>query len=124
MLTHFIYVGLVGDGCDSVYSVPNAFSWKRAVFHLLTPVEALCSNFHHLKGNQYKNPLLTQIRLGRKGKLYEKVTESKKDEGRRCPRKDCSLYSTGLFICSYRYRVCVPLSVSNYVSTNTFLIER
>jgi len=72
MLTHFMYVGLVGYGCDSVYSVPNAFSWKRAVFHLLTPVEALCSNFRHLKGNHYKNSLLTQIRVRKEGEVVRK----------------------------------------------------
>jgi hypothetical protein len=73
MLTHFIYVGLVGDGCDFGYSVTNAFSWKRAVFHELTPVEALCSNFRHLKGKQYKNPLLTQIRFRKEGGVVRKI---------------------------------------------------
>ena len=66
----------------------------------------------HLKGGQYKNPLLTQRRVRKKGELYEKVTESKKkDEGQRYLRKDCPLFSAGLFICGHRYRVRVPFNV-------------
>jgi hypothetical protein len=77
----------IGDGCDSVCSVPNAFSWRLAVFHLLTQVEALCWSFFHLTGKQCKNALLTQIK-DRKGSCTKNLRKVRRTKDEHL-RKDC-----------------------------------